>query len=262
MSAEEVVEMATITNKRPWGIAIQALVAGATIGSAITWYVADRVLSKKYEDKFDKELEESVAFLVANQDKLPNLMVSNDTDDETEDVVQEPLPEVEGERVIRSQEAKTPLEDLTSRNQTTNYNAISTPQDFTGGEGEEIIPDEEPYDDPDITVISREIFEANGTEWPQKLLTYFSDEGVVDIGGDFVVDPELMIGQRKPPFGQLSEDPNVVYLRNKRLEEEYEVIFDEGKSADLIMPNEGDDESLQHSLGRLQEHFRSPEREL
>ena len=233
-------------------VAVGASVASAAAASAVTWFYTDKVLSKKYEEKFDKELEESVKFLVANQDKIANMVVTNDVADETEDVVSEPLDEVEGERVIRSQEAKTPLEDLPQRNQTTNYNAFSTPQDFTGGEGEEILPDEEPYEDPDISVISREIYEANGTEWPQILLTYFSDGGVVDIGGDFVVDPELKLGQRKPPFGSLSEDPNVVYLRNKRSEEEYEVIFDAGKASDLIMPEEDDGESLQHSLDQLQ----------
>lgn len=258
----DILESTPVPNARSAGKVALAFAVGAAIGAGVSWAVAQKVLSKKYEEKFDRELEESVKFLVANQDKISNLVVTNDTADETEEVVQEPLEEVEGERVIRSQEAKTPLEDLSQRNQQTNYNSFSTPQDFTGGEGEEIIPDEEPYDDPDISIISREIFEANGTEWPQETYTYFSDKGVVNLAGYFVVDPELEIGQRTPPFGQLSEDPHVVYLRNKRLEKEFEVIYDPGKAADLIMPDEdGEGDSLQHSLQRLQQKYR-PEREL
>jgi len=272
MSAEEaetaVAEIVEI--KRNYGSIAALLVVGAGIGSAVTYLLTKKKLAAFYESKFDQELEESMKFLV-EQMGLDKVIVSNDDPDEVvgqpgegefDDFnlneaalpVVEELEPVEGTRVFPNEENKPTLEDLAARNQKTNY-ATPVPSELTEDKIEEVIPEEEPYSDPDISVISRDVFYANGTEWPQETVSYFADGGVLDVGGDWVVDPELSIGTQKPPFGQMSEDPNVVYLKNKRLQKEFEVIFDSGNASDFANATEGDDAELKHSLESLSKQY-------
>jgi hypothetical protein len=233
-------------------------IGGAGAGSLATYLIVKKRLDAEYESRVDKEVEESLKFLLKQQgleivvsnddpDKLAEEMNEAAADEPVEVVVEEPtvsevLEEIEaeddpleefkqGERVFGSQEEKPPLEDLVQRNQEIPYHKIATPD---VDETPEIELPEEPIEDPDITIISRDIFLENGTGWEQETLTYFADDGVLNVQGDFVEDHELMIGKGRPRFGQLSEDPNVVYIRNKRLEKEFEILSDPGNASEFL----------------------------
>jgi hypothetical protein len=281
MSTEEVFDQVEapiaeiVAIKRNYGTIAALVVGGAAVGAGLTYFLTKKKLAKHYEDKFDLELEESMKFLVA-QMGLDKVIVSNDDPDEVvgqpgegdfdDDVADPTLAEVptpvvedleplDGVRTFPGQDDKTPLEDLAARNQKTQYNT-PVPSSLTDDKVVEVTPEEEPYNDPDISVISRDVFYANGTEWPQETLTYFADAGVLDVGGDWVVEPESQIGGQKPPFGQMSEDPNVVYLKNKRLKKEFEVIFDSGNASDFANATDGDDDELKHSIQSLAAQYR------
>jgi hypothetical protein len=260
--------------KRNYGKIAALVLGGAVVGSAVTYFIANKRLSKKYEAQFNQELQDSVTFLV--QQAGLDLTVSNDPDkdfpeepseEEAKEIVEEltrqslakktsdPLPEVDGERVVPSQEDKPSLEDLALQNQKTRYSKMSSDLNYDeelSGSDEEIVIPEPTYQDPDISVISRDVFNANGTEWEQEQYIYFSDGGVMDAHGSIVVDQDDKIGVGAPAFGQMSDDPNVVYLRNKRLEREYEIVFDPSKASDFITASEGPEpevsEDLMHSL--------------
>lgn len=234
----------------------------AVVSSAVTYFVSKKLLDDQYEERVNAEVKESIDFLVRTQmhkiaeisDELDKLDVQVVTEseldkieaqpDEISDV--EPLPPVEGERVF---EEKPPIDSL-SANQKVAYNKVMTDLEYD----QITLPEEPPYEDEDITVISRDIYLENGTGWDQEILTYFADKGVLDVQGDYIEDPADKIGLVDPPFGQLSEDPQIVYLRNKRLEKEYQLISDPGKASDFANPmsESSADESLQHSLHDLQ----------
>lgn len=266
MSTEEVVEMAeVIPIKNGYGLKALLFVGGAAIGAGVTYFVVKKKIYAEAEAKFDLELQESMEFLVKKMGIDKMIVTDEDPDDlAPEEEIETPaeaeddsLGVFSGERII---EEKPPLEDLAKRNQTTNYNAISTPEDFTSGPEEDLSPPEPEYDNPDISVISRDLWDDNTSGYPQTTITYFSDGGVLDIGGDWLVDHESFIGHGKPPFGQMSEDANVVYLRNKKLQTEYEVIYDQGKASDFAEVMDSTDmpagsDELKHSLDQLQRKF-------
>lgn len=241
-------------------------VVSAAAGAGVAWYVANKKLAEEYDSRLSKEVEESVRFLIKNSGLETKIVVSDGDPDEIaamlvegsgiqlthddpdvelaigidEPTVSEVLEEIEAEKVDQSpaekifgkQEEKPPLEDLVHRNQETPYHKIATPD--VEETPEEVELPEEPIEDPDISIISRDIFMENGTGWEQETLTYFADNGVLDVHGDFVEDHELLIGKGRPRFGQLSEDENVVYMRNKRLEKEYEIISDPGNASEFL----------------------------
>lgn len=75
------------------------------------------------------------------------------------------------------------------------------------------------------------------SEYPQSVLTVFADGGVLDEAGSFVAAHTDLIGVGPYPFGEMSEDDSVVYIRNKKLEREFEVIKDDQNAADFLSPD-------------------------
>jgi len=80
--------------------------------------------------------------------------------------------------------------------------------------------------DPDHPyVISDEMFMANTPGYSQIELTWFEDEVLmVDEDQEIVEDIQDMVGyENLKQFGHLSEDPMIVYVRNERREQDYEI---------------------------------------
>lgn len=210
--------------------AFGAGVAIAGVASAITYFATRKLLETEYEERLAKEIKESIDFLVDQKIGSPTVSETLDAAElEIEEVEEflEELEPVEGTRVFGSTEAKPSLDDL-AKNQKVQYNSAIVEED-----SDFVLP-EPPYEDPDISIISRDIFIENGTEWEQETLTYFADGGVINVAGDFVDNHELMIGVTVPKFGELSEDANIVFIRNKKLEKEYEIISDPGNASDFL----------------------------
>lgn len=255
-------------------ITLGASVASAAVASGVTWVVARRILDEQYEERVNEEVKNSVAYILKQSglnvivsDEDPDILaeqlneqaglepvdIEEITPEEAAEalkekaakavkMVEDHLDEVDGERVLPGQAEKPPLEDLAARNNTVEYNKIMTVEKEEG-----LFPEqpeefhEPPPENPDISVISREIFMANGTEWEQATITYFADGGVIDVNGDYVQNHEELIGEGIPRFGEQSDDANVVYVRNKKLEKEFEIISDPGNATDF----------LSHSLGEM-----------
>lgn len=99
-------------------------------------------------------------------------------------------------------------------------------------------------------VIHKDEHMANEDEFEQVTLTYFMGDDVLSDERDTVIaEPDVIVGlDNLQRFGEGSEDPNVVYIRNPRLEVDYEVIRSEGTFAQEVHGFSGDD--LQHSERR------------
>lgn len=252
MSAEEVLDAveavdAVIVTKKHGYLAMGLLfVGGLALGAGVAHAITKKKVTEEYEERIDEEIRNAVAYLVKHEQLGPKDVVVSDEPD-----VDLPDEAVEGGTVVFKDE-KPPLADLAQKNLATRYDRISTDEGYASDQ--ELVT-EEPYQDPDITIISKDLFLENVSEFPQETLTFFSDGGVLDISGDFVEVPEAMIGAGIPHFGEMSEDANIVYIRNKRLEKEFEVISDPGKASDfadpegsLTTPGEQVSEELMHSL--------------
>lgn len=212
-------------------------VVSAAAGAAVGYFVTKKVLDELYETRLAEEVQTSIDFLIQQGVSLEKVDVVVDVEDLADDEVPEPEleeKEVAGERVFGDayKSDLSAVADAALKNQQVRYDKVLTTEEYTEEDKSEF-PDP-PEEDPEISVISKDIFLENATEWPQSTLTYFSDAGVLDDMGEFVADHVTLIGQGPYPFGFMSEDPEVVYIRNKRLEQEFEVLKDEGKAADFL----------------------------
>jgi hypothetical protein len=81
-------------------------------------------------------------------------------------------------------------------------------------------------------IISIEEFMTNETGYAQETVTYFlGDQVLCDSQDRAVEDINRTIGLHNLVFGHRSNDPNVVYVRNEKLNLEFEILRSEGKYA-------------------------------
>lgn len=236
---------------------VGASVVSAAAASAATWFFGVKKVEENFETRVDKEVRESVDFALGEM-RARGLIVPEAGPEDLEEEIEievvtsdedisesEPLDEVEGQRVFPNQGNMT-LDELKAKSHVTRYDKILTEEEYKEPEPEEqVLHVGEVSWDPgneDISVISRDIFLENTSYFDQASLTYFQDDGVLDEASEYVPEHELLIGIGKPPFGQMSEDENVVYIRNKGLQTEYEIIQDPGNATDFLMHD------LQHAF--------------
>ena len=180
------------------------LVTGAAIGSFVTW----KFVKKKYEQLAQEEIEE-IREYYAN-------LGSSKNEDDTED--SEPIedPAIDIPKAPVNVPTFTEQDRVDYANLANNYTAekggpvtVNVPEIITPGE-----------------------FGEYG--YPTVSLTHYADGVLVDEYGD-VVDPadiESMIGSDfANHYGEYEEDS--VFVRNDRLETDYEILRDYSKYSDL-----------------------------
>lgn len=229
-----------ISAKHAYGAMVLLSIASASVGSLATYFISKKRFDESYEVRLAKELQSSIDFLVRNDIDLKKVDIGDpdlDQDlinEEPEKTIPDP-PELEEEEEdtrerIFGDENKPPIDSLAA-NQAIEYHKMLVTETYIEKVDE---LEEENYEDPDISVISRDIFTENGSSFDQSSLTYFADGGVLDEAGGFVENHTDLIGSRLPPFGEMSQDPMIVYIRNKRLQREFEVIQDDQKASDFL----------------------------
>lgn len=81
-------------------------------------------------------------------------------------------------------------------------------------------------------VISVEDYMANEKEFPQLTITYYAGDDTLANDDDEIMDGAtrmLWVGEHLNSFGAMSNDPNIVYIRNLPLKFDLEVIRSDGK---------------------------------
>lgn len=196
--------------------ALAASLISAGLASLITAAVVERHMLKGIDEKLQQELDRSVEYLVLAKKAKP-----------TEEYVEK--------RVGRTFDITKPsLDEVAAKNQKVRYDTIVNKAGY--------LPEEEPAEDEvevcdtlgELFPISTEEFMENESGYMQCQVTYFADGGVLDEHGDVVENWNDLIGWAKPPFGELSGEPNIVYLRNVRLRREIEVVYDDANAADIL----------------------------
>lgn len=85
-------------------------------------------------------------------------------------------------------------------------------------------------------ILLKDEFMKNEHGWRQITLTYFAGDNVlVDESEEPLDDPEKFIGATNYRFGVMSEDPNVVYIRNELMEAEFEVLLSRRKYTEEVL---------------------------
>lgn len=196
---------------------LAASLISAGLASILTVYLLEKQMLKEVDERVQAEVEASVNFLV-DSGRAEQVIV----DDEE---ARELHAEVFGT-------ART-KDDRQGKNQRVRYDKVVRSRGYSD-EAED--PDEVEACEivEEIHTISTEEFMANENGWPQSSVSYFADGGVLDEIGELVVDFEDLIGSGVPPFGLQSGEPHVVYLRNTKLQREFEVIQDEANAADIL----------------------------
>lgn len=88
----------------------------------------------------------------------------------------------------------------------------------------------------DIYVISKDSFENDDSEYTQNTLTYFADDDVLaDERDQPIHNKRPIVGEDNLRFGEESNDPNIVYIRNDILEVDFEVCLSEGSFAHEVL---------------------------
>lgn len=76
-------------------------------------------------------------------------------------------------------------------------------------------------------IIHRDEYFSNEMEYRQTTITYYEgDQILCDELDTPIYNPEKIVGTLR--FGHGSQDPSICYVRNERLEAEYEVLIDHG----------------------------------
>lgn len=90
-------------------------------------------------------------------------------------------------------------------------------------------------------VISFEEYMQNASNYPQTTFTYFEgDDILTDERDEIIQDVEHTVGSDNlAKFGHGSKDPNVVYIRNEKIEIDFEVTRSEGKYGEEVAGFEG-----------------------
>lgn len=109
---------------------------------------------------------------------------------------------------------------------------------------------EEPY------IIHKDEFFENEKDYRQSTLTYYkSDHILCDSDDTPVYNIEKVVG--KLEFGKGSKDPSIVYIRNEKLEAEYEILLDHGwyqvEVLGQAVEDHLNDPNVKHSLHKFRE---------
>lgn len=199
-------------------IGVSMIVAGIT--AVVVEALTEKRLLEEFDLKFQEELDKSVDYLVEMKKAAP-----------TEEYVE--TRKIVGATVDL---AKPSPEEIVNKNQKTRYDKIIRDESYEPEEA--LVPPIE--DGPTIYSITTDEYVANESGYLQSTLTYTSDGVCLDEENDYVEDWEDMIGNAKPPFGENSGEAHVVYLRNDKMRQEFEVIHDPDISAaDMLGDPEG-----------------------
>ena len=105
-------------------------------------------------------------------------------------------------------------------------------------------------------ILHRDEFFSNESDYRQCSLTYYSGDNILCDENDVpVYNPEKIVGPLS--FGHGSADPSIVYIRNDKLEAEYEVILEPGFYQTEVLGHEVEDGLAKDELKHFVQRFRA-----
>ena len=226
-TAEKVV---TVTKNNPYLIAGVALVA-LTSGAALGYMYAKKKLVTQYDQILEEQIESTKNYYTRlnkrEQFKTPaeavEVLVPEEERDEKVDTAAAALLAYQGEKVDE--------ERVTEVVSNIFVDSIPVDDNFDYSEEMKDRDPEMPY------VISREEYMENVSENEQSTLSYFAgDDVLLDEKEEIINDSDTVVGnQNLLRFGHGSKDNNTVYVRNEKLELDFEIVKSEGKYSEEVL---------------------------
>jgi hypothetical protein len=184
------------------GTIIFSFIAGAAIGSVVTW----KVLKTKYDNLIQEEID-SVKEAYANRQGFD--------DTESKFVEECDIDLAPDEEKLDLKEMQKTLREL----KYTNYSNDTKQEEVD-------IVDTNPY------VISPEAF-GDKDDYETVSLTYYSDGILTDDEDNIIKDVADTVGEESlKTFGEYEDDS--VFVRNDRLKCDYEILLDTRKYSDVV----------------------------
>jgi hypothetical protein len=87
----------------------------------------------------------------------------------------------------------------------------------------------------DPYVIRQDEFMANESEFDQTSYTYYSVDGFIADQRDEIIEPSVVGVQNLDLFGHLSDDENIVCVRNEKLRMEIEIVRHLGSYREVVL---------------------------
>lgn len=214
-----------------------ALAAGLLVGGVSGYLVATRVVAAKFERIANEEIE-SVKEHYHRQAMLRKEGLYSDPANLVEEK-EEPKTEGEEYQQVVTELEYTSGSDLTrkatddkseetvERSEVTVTNVFHAPQPSIG---------QRDPDTPYIITVD-EFMNNEEFSFDQITITYFEgDDTLVDEREEIIPDVLRTIGgDTLMRFGEKSNDPNIVYVRNERLRTDFEVVKDQGKYSVMVL---------------------------
>jgi flagellar basal body-associated protein FliL len=193
-------------------------------GSAAGYFIALKILEKKYEGRLQEEVESTKKFYAK--------LYKKDEFQTPESTMKEIAP--------GAAEAAAALINYQGRG-SKSFEVVDTKKEFVEEVLSNIFSDttteeisekekrdrteEAPY------ILTKDEFMENDSEYTQSTVTYFGgDKVLIDSREDMIEEVDMTVGEGNlERFGHGSGDPNVLYVRNDRLELEFEILLSRGK---------------------------------
>lgn len=105
-------------------------------------------------------------------------------------------------------------------------------------------------------VIHKDEFEDNESGYSQTTLTYYKGDDILTDEHDVPIYNQHTVVGTDLPFGRGSGDPNVLYVRNERLNAEYEILLDNGRYAVEILGHVEEDSDYEDNSRPKVQKFR------
>lgn len=191
-------------------LAVGACIVSAAAGAVGGYFFAKRQLEKEYAEIARQEIEEARVFYKKDDDSTPEGALAKRRPGMHLDKT--------GLEDVHPEQIQGPPTDVLKK--VLDGLKYGTPSE--GGP-------KAPY------VIAQDVFLNSEVGYPQVTLTYYADEVLADETDSPIEDIEMTVGIKNlTRFGQQSDDPRAVYIRNDRLQADYEVVLDDGTYAAVV----------------------------
>lgn len=240
--AQEVADISRGLSGREVGLVFGGIVIGAGLGGAATFFLMRRRLETKFSQMADEEID---SMREHYQNKMLSLEATN-AKGQLEDIVAErgysaPVEDLPAPMAITPPDSVVEAaKETIEEEQPADARVIKEPQEHAenvrnvfqehgdpGVDRQWDYVEERKKRSPDAPYVIH-VDERAELDYDEVSLTYYEADDVLCNERDEIVDPndrDIQVGEGNlNKFGHGSEDPNVVYIRNDRLELQFEIV--------------------------------------
>lgn len=229
---------------RPLLIVTAASLTSCGVGVVVGYKIAERELTLRFEERLQKEIEASTAYY----EHVNSTTKKFSTPEEAAAALIKPGT-VLAEKPSMPIPTVGPAERVAYHKIVGNYVSEDEPEDPDNAVAREImfpkVPDQMPAMNVHTSVphvIEQDVFMDNVSEWPQSTLMWYTVDKVLTDETDKVIeDVDETVGLvNLERFGEGSSDPNIVHVRNPRLNLEFEIVQHDGSYRKQVLGMDDD----------------------